>query len=95
MDTSSYTYKALQKKYVNFITPALEVTIGNTTYSSKEIPILNLEVELTADGSAGGCTFTVDSQYKAEASRQIGQNRRQAGGQGRLCQNGGDLLRIY
>ncbi len=69
MDTSSYTYKALQKKYVNFITPALEVTIGNTTYSSKEIPILNLEVELTADGSAGGCTFTVDSQYKAEASR--------------------------
>ena len=65
MDKATYTYEALQQKYVNFITPALEVTIGSTTYSSREIPILNLEVELNADGSAGGCSFTVDSQYKA------------------------------
>ena len=69
MDKATYTYEALQQKYVNFITPALEVTIGSTTYSSREIPILNLEVELNADGSAGGCSFTVDSQYKAEASK--------------------------
>ena len=69
MDKATYTYEALQQKYVNFITPALEVTIGSTTYSSREIPILNLEVELNADGSAGGCSFTVDSQYRAEASK--------------------------
>lgn len=69
MDTAAYTYEALQSKYVNFITPALEISIGGKTYSSKEIPIINLEVELTADGGAGGCSFTVDSQYKAEVSQ--------------------------
>ncbi len=68
MDTESYTYEALQQKYGNFLAPALEITIGTKQYSSNEIPILNLEIELTADGTASGCSFTVDGQYKAQES---------------------------
>ena len=66
LDTAKYTYDALQKKYANFLSPAVEITIGSKTYTNKELPILNLEVEIAADGSAGGCTFTVDSEYKSE-----------------------------
>ena len=69
MDTATYTYQQLLTKYSNCITPILELTIGGKKYTSKEIPIMNLEVELTADGTASGCTFSVDSQFKAEASK--------------------------
>lgn len=69
MDTATYTYQQLLTKYSNCITPILELTIGGKKYTSKEIPIMNLEVELTADGTASGCSFSVDSQFKAEASK--------------------------
>lgn len=71
MDKSSYTYEALQKKYDNFISPAVEITIDGTTYKSREVPIINLEVEITADGGAGGCSFSIDSQYKASESKWV------------------------
>ncbi|MDR3766862.1 MAG: hypothetical protein Q3Y08_07490 [Butyricicoccus sp.] len=32
---------------------------------------MNLEVELTSDGSASGCSFTIDCQFKSEASKWI------------------------
>ncbi len=66
---SSYTYEALQAKYKNFITPAVTIVIDGEAYTNKEIPISNLEVEITADGGAGGCSFSIDSQYKAEQSQ--------------------------
>lgn len=69
MDTGSYTYEALQKKYGNFVAPSLEITIGSKKYSNKDVPILDMEIELAADGTAGGCSFTIDGQYKAEESR--------------------------
>lgn len=69
MDKSNYTYEALQKKYNNFITPAVEIQIDGESYNSVEVPIINLEVEITADGGAGGCTFTIGNQYKPEQSQ--------------------------
>ena len=53
LDTAKYTYDALQKKYANFLSPAVEITIGSKTYTNKELPILNLEVEIAAGRQCG------------------------------------------
>ncbi len=68
MDDKKYTYAELQDKYVDLLSPAVEITIGSKTYTNRDIPILSLEVEMSTDGSAGGCTFSVDSEYKSEGT---------------------------
>ena len=54
MDKGSYTFKALSTKYEDFRGPAFTIKVGSTTFKSVEVPIVSLEVELCADGSAGG-----------------------------------------
>ena len=63
MDKGSYTMKALKSKYDGFQSPAFTIKIGGKTLESTEITIRNLEVDLCADGSAGGCRFTIGSDY--------------------------------
>ncbi len=69
LDTGNYTYDSLKKKYDNFVTPSITVTIDGKVYSSREIPLLSAEIDITADGGAGGCTLVIDSQYKPDQSR--------------------------
>ncbi|MCD8335240.1 MAG: hypothetical protein LUC35_07900 [Clostridiales bacterium] len=66
MDWSTYDITALETKYDRFLAPAVEITLGGRTLDSTKIPIPQLEVELSADGSAGGCTFTVDGLFDYE-----------------------------
>lgn len=63
MDKSSYTFQALSSKYEDFQGPAFTIKVGGTELSSTKMPITSLEVELCADGSAGGCRFVVESLY--------------------------------
>ncbi len=71
MDKGSYTFQALSRKYGDFRGPAFEIKVDGTAIKSAEIPIVSLEVELCADGSAGGCHFTVESLYDFEHSKWI------------------------
>lgn len=63
MDKGSYTMQALKSKYDQFRSPSFTIKIGGKTLESSQFAMLQLEVDLCADGSAGGCRFTVGSGY--------------------------------
>ena len=67
--TSTLTYKGLLDKYANFISPAVSVTIGDKTYTSSEVLMTSVEVELTANGTASGCTINISGQYDLKNSK--------------------------
>ena len=66
MDKSSYRITDLERKYGGFLGPAVEIKLGGLKLDSTRIPITSLEVDLSADGAAGSCSFTVDSLYNYE-----------------------------
>ena len=69
MDKGSYTFQALSTKYEDFRGPAFTIKVDGTPLDSGEMPIASLEVELAADGSAGGCHFSVESLYDFAQSK--------------------------
>lgn len=69
MDKGSYTLKALRTKYEDFFAPSFSVKIAGKQLNSWEYSMMQLEVELCADGSAGGCHFTVGSEYDREQAQ--------------------------
>ena len=68
MDQGSYKISELEKKYEKFLAPSIEITLDGKKLDTSKTPITELEVELSAGGSAGGCTFTVDSLFDYEKS---------------------------
>lgn len=68
MDKKTYSFSTLSTKYEDFRGPAFTIKVDGTTLKSTEMPIVSLEVDLNADGSAGGCRFTVESLYDSEKS---------------------------
>ena len=71
MDKSSYSFQTLSTKYEDFRGPAFTIRVNGKELKSTEMPIAFLEVELCADGSAGGCHFAVESLYDFAASKWI------------------------
>ena len=71
MDKGSYTFQALSTKYEDFRGPAFTIKIDGTALNSAEMPIASLEVDLDAQGSAGGCHFSVGSLYDFAQSKWI------------------------
>ena len=71
MDTGSYTFKNLSAKYEDFRGPSFSIKVDGTELDSTQMPIISLEVELSADGSAGGCHFMVESLYDHEKSKWV------------------------
>ena len=71
MDTGSYKFKTLCQKYEDFRGPAFTIKVDGKTLSSAEMPIAFLEVELSAEGSAAGCHFAVESLYDFAQSKWI------------------------
>ena len=69
MDTGSYTYKDLDKKYDGFSAPAYEISVGGNVFEGNKVQISSLEVEISCDGRAGGCSFHVEGQYDQENRR--------------------------
>jgi len=67
--TSTVTYKGLLDKYENFISPAVSITIGSKTYTSQEVHMSSVQVELTANGAASGCTINISGQYDQKNSK--------------------------
>lgn len=71
MDTGSYTFKDLDKKYDGFSAPAYEISIGGKTFECGKVPISTLEVELSCDGRAGGCSFHIEGNYDYEKRKWV------------------------
>ena len=63
MDQGAYTYQNLGKKYDNFTAPGFEITLGGTALANSKLIVPRLEVEITSDGGAGGCNFTIEGQW--------------------------------
>jgi hypothetical protein len=69
MDGGRYIYKDLESKYEGFTAPAFAVKIGGRALDGAKIPISSFSVDIDAGASAGGCRFTVESQYDYEHSK--------------------------
>ena len=66
MDQGSYNWTSLGKKYDDFSAPAFQISVGGKELDATKYHIPSLEVELTSDGTAGGCTFALENQYDFE-----------------------------
>lgn len=69
MDQKTYDWTALGKKYDDFSAPSFQVSVDGKDLETGEYHIPSLEVELTSEGAAGGCSFTLESQYDYENRR--------------------------
>lgn len=69
MDKKTYQFKSLEQKYGSFIAPSFKINIGGHEIDSSKIPVSDLEVTIDAGQSAGGCTFTIRSQYNYATSK--------------------------
>ena len=63
MDRGEYSFLSLAKKYDNFAAPGFEITLGGTSLANSQYIVPRLEVELSSDGSAGGCSFSIVGQW--------------------------------
>ncbi|MDR0446140.1 MAG: hypothetical protein LBH17_03790, partial [Oscillospiraceae bacterium] len=72
MDGGSYVYKDLEAKYDGFAAPAFTVTIDGDRLDVAKIPISSFSVDIDAGVGAGGCRFTIESQYDYEHSKWAG-----------------------
>ena len=68
LDKSTYKYIDLAKKYENFSAPGYEINLAGKTLTPTAYKISGLEVEQSADGTAGGCSFTIGGVYNYGAS---------------------------
>ena len=71
MDKGSYTYVALAKKHENFTAPGFEILVGGKPMPPGKYRIPGVEVEISADGTAGGCSFTIEGQYDYENQKWV------------------------
>ena len=59
------SYQALEKKYNSFKAPTLEITVGGTKLvSSLKMSIQNLDIDLSSDYEASGCSFSIINAYE-------------------------------
>ena len=63
MDQGSYTYESLAKKHDDFLAPSFEIQIDGKELPQGKFHIPSVEVEISASGSVGGCTFAIEGQY--------------------------------
>ena len=71
MDTGSYTFQDLEKKYDGFSAPAYEISVGGQAFECSKVPTSALEVEVSCDGRAGGCSFQIEGQYDYESRQWV------------------------
>ena len=59
------SYQALEKKYNSFKAPTLEITVGGTKLvASLKMSIQNLDIDLSSDYEASGCSFSIINAYE-------------------------------
>lgn len=66
MDQGTYTYAALAKKHDDFTAPGFTIYVNGKELARGKYRIPGVEVEISAAGTAGGCSFTIEGQYDYE-----------------------------
>ena len=73
MDRRSYTFEELESKYKNFKIPSCSIMVNGKDLLKSVFEntgaLTSVEVELSADGTAGGCSFTIAGLYNYEHSK--------------------------
>jgi phage protein D len=69
MDQGTYTYLQLADKYKQFEAPGFEILVDGKTLPPGNYYIPSVDVEITAGGSVGGCSFTIEGLYNYEKSK--------------------------
>ncbi|MBQ3076573.1 MAG: phage late control D family protein [Clostridia bacterium] len=64
--SGSYDFKALEKKYGNFLSPTFKIRVGSFRLDSSKIPVSHLQIQLSTENRAGMCSFTVEAMYNYE-----------------------------
>ena len=63
MDQGSYTFEQLADKHDNFRAPGYEVQLNGKELALGKYHIPGVEVEISASGAVGGCTFSIEGQF--------------------------------
>ena len=71
MDQGTYTYASLAKKHDNFTAPGFEIQINGKDLPPGKYHIPSVEVEISATGTAGGCSFSIEGQYDYKNSKWV------------------------
>ena len=71
MDQGSYNYSKLAETYKGFTAPGFEIKVDNKTLAPGKYHIPGVEVEISAGGTAGGCSFKIQGQYDYENSKWV------------------------
>ena len=64
--SGSDDFKALEKKYGNFLSPTFKIRVGSFRLDSSKIPVSHLQIQLSTENRAGMCSFTVEAMYNYE-----------------------------
>ena len=94
MDKGTYTYVALAKKHENFLAPGFEIHVGGKEMPQGKYRIPGVEVEISADGTAGGCSFTIEGQYDYENQKWVNDAAKLIQPGAKLAVKGGYLNRV-
>ena len=68
MDKAAYPFDVLKLKYKSFFAPECEITIGSLKIKNTDVSIPEVEVELAADGTAGGCRILIADKYSYKST---------------------------
>ncbi|UFJ38951.1 hypothetical protein LOK74_12735 [Brevibacillus humidisoli] len=63
LDSKTYEYNDLEKKYANFIWPAFEVSVDGRNLVQEEVPIDSVTVDTSADSKADAFSFVVANAF--------------------------------
>lgn len=63
MDQGTYTFAELAKKHDNFRPPGFEIQVDGKELTLGKYHISGVEVEISAAGTAGGCSFSIEGQF--------------------------------
>ncbi len=69
MDQKSYNYTTLLTKYKKFSSPGFEILVDGTSLTPDKFHIPGVEVEISAGGAVGGCSFSIEGQYDQKNSK--------------------------
>ncbi len=71
MDQGTYSYLKLAETYDNFLAPDFTVFLDGKKLEKSKYTIPSVEIEISATGTAGGCSFRIEGQYDFKNSKWV------------------------
>lgn len=65
LDTQTYTFDELERKYGNFFAPAFEIAVDDQTLHLAGVAVSSVTVDTTTEFRADNCRFRIENAYNA------------------------------